>query len=311
MDIRFISAAQMRAGLDFSGLIAHLHAAHREPPPAVERVLMQHRSKVGNDDAMLVWPAWQHGRNLGVKVVTMFPGNRDLPGVQGVYLLFDGSNGAPQVVIDGTELTYWKTAADSALGASMLARADAHTLLMVGAGALAPHLVRAYQAIRPNLHQVLVWNRTPAKAAQLAASITALPAQACAELEAAVRAADIVCCATSSNTPLVRGAWLQAGTHLDLIGGFTPAMREADDEAVRRAQVYVDSRWFTVEHVGDLTQPIAHGVIGPHDIRGDLFDLCTGAQQGRTDAAQITLFKSGGGAHLDLMTAQYIAGKIP
>ncbi len=310
MSIRFISATQMRDGLDFTSLVAHLHEAHRAPPPAVERLLMQHHSEAGDHNAMLVWPAWQYGRSLGVKVVTMFPGNRDVPGVQGLYLLFDGTNGTPQVVIDGTELTYWKTAADSALGASFLARNDARTLLMVGAGALAPHLVRAYQAIRPGLAQVLVWNRTPDKAQQLAASIRAIPAQASVDLEAAVRAADIVCCATSSDRPLVHGAWLQPGTHLDLIGGFTPAMREADDEAVRRAQVYVDSRWFTVEHVGDLTQPIANGTIGPDDIRGDLFDLCSGAQPGRTDQAQITLFKSGGGAHLDLMTAQYIADTI-
>lgn len=310
MNIRFISAAHMRERLDFTSLVAHLQAAHREPPPAVERLLMQHRSIAGNHDAMLVWPAWQHGRNLGVKVVTMFPGNRTVPGVQGLYLLFDGTHGTPQVVIDGTELTYWKTAADSALGASLLARTDARTLLMVGAGALAPYLIRAYQAIRPNLQQVLVWNRTTNKAEQLAASITAMPAQARSDLETAVRAADIVCCATSSDTPLVHGAWLQPGTHLDLVGGFTPSMREADDEAVRRAQVYVDSRWFTVEHVGDLTQPIANGVIAPDDVRGDLFDLCTGALTGRTDAAQITLFKSGGGAHLDLMAAQYIAQRI-
>lgn len=310
MDLRFISAAQMQSSLEFHSLIRHLHAAHCEPPPAVERILMQHRSEAGNDDALLVWPAWQHGRNLGVKVVTMFPGNRAVPGVQGLYLLFDGNDGSPQAVMDGTELTYWKTAADSALGASLLARRDAQTMLMVGAGALAPYLIRAYQAILPTLQQVLVWNRSPDKAAQLARSITGVTGRACSDLQAAVRAADIVCCATSSHTPVVRGDWLQAGTHLDLVGGFTPDMRETDDAAVRRAQVFVDSRWFTVNHVGDLMQPIANGVITPQDVQGDLFDLCTGAHPGRVDATQITLFKSGGGAHLDLMTAQFISQKM-
>ncbi len=309
MNLRFIDAAHIREHTRFTGLIDHLHAAHRAPPPAVERVLMQQPGVAGAvDNAMLVWPAWQAGRNLGVKVVTMFPGNRDLPGVQGLYLLFDGSNGSPQVVIDGTELTYWKTAADSALGARMLARSDARTLLMVGAGALAPYLIRAYQAIRPGLQLVRTWNRSPDKARELAATVTGTPAQATEDLEAAVRTADIVCCATGSRTPLVHGQWLRPGTHLDLIGGFTPSMREADDDAVRQARVFVDSRWFTIEHAGDLTQPIASGVITAADVRGDLFDLCGERVAGRTDAEQITLFKSGGGAHLDLMTAQYIAG---
>jgi ornithine cyclodeaminase/alanine dehydrogenase-like protein (mu-crystallin family) len=309
MNLRFIDAARIAKACDFPGLIAHLRAAHREPPPDVQRVLMQQRAASGPDNAVLVWPAWQAGHNLGVKVVTMFPGNRTLPAVQGVYLLFDGGNGSPQAVIDGTELTYWKTAADSALGGDLLARPDAHTLLMVGAGALVPHLIRAYQAIRPGLQQVQVWNRTPAKALAVAAAVTGTPAAATMDLEAAVRSADIVCCATSSQNPLVHGDWLQAGTHLDLIGGFTPAMRETDDCAMRRARIFVDSRWFTVDHAGDLTQPIASGAITPTDVRGDLFELCRGEVAGRTDTDQITLFKSGGGAHLDLMTAQFIAGR--
>lgn len=307
MAIRFIDAQQIRQQLQFAGLIDHLRAAHREPPPAVDRVLMQHQSATGANNAMLVWPAWQHERNLGVKVVTMFPDNRNVPGVQGVYVLFDGSNGSPQTVIDGTELTYWKTAAASALGADLLARCDAQTLLMVGAGALAPYLIRAYQAIRPGLRQVLVWNRTPDKAQQLAADVRGTPARVTTDLPAAVQQADIVCCATGSTQPLVLGAWLRPGTHLDLIGGFTPAMREADDEAVCRAQVFVDSRWFTMEHVGDLTQPIANGVITPDAVLADLFALCGGSHPGRSDASELTLFKSGGGAHLDLMTAQFIA----
>ncbi|MCW5643328.1 MAG: ornithine cyclodeaminase family protein [Rhodoferax sp.] len=310
MAIRFIDARQIAQACDFPGLIAHLRAAHREPPAAVERVLMQQRSAAGMDDAVLVWPAWQPGRNLGVKVVTMFPGNRAVPAVQGVYLLFDGNDGSPQAVIDGTELTYWKTAADSALGADLLARPDARELLMVGAGALAPHLIRAYQAIRPQLRQVRVWNRSADKAQAVASAVIGTPAAMASDLEAAVRQADIVCCATGSHAPLVHGDWLRPGTHLDLVGGFTPAMREADDTAVRRARIFVDSRWFTVEHAGDLTQPIASGAITRDAVRGDLFDLCGARVAGRTAAHEITLFKSGGGAHLDLMAAQYIARAV-
>lgn len=308
--MRFIDAGQIRHSLDFPGLIAHLKQAHRQAPPAVDRVLMQDRSDTGSNNAMLVWPAWQHGSNMGVKVVTMFPDNRELPGVQGVYLLFDGATGAPQAVIDGTELTYWKTAADAALGADLLARADAARLLMVGAGALAPYLIRAYQAIRPGLRQVQVWNRTQDKADQVAADVRSTPAHSVADLQRAVSDADIICCATSSLEPLVRGEWLRPGAHLDLIGGFTPAMREADDEAVRRCRVFVDSHWFTTDHVGDLTQPIASGVIGRAHVLADLFELCAGSHPGRTDGAQITLFKCGGGAHLDMMAAQYIASQI-
>ncbi len=307
MTLRFIDAAQVAQGSDFPGLVAHLRAAHRAPPPEVERVLMRQPGATGTDNAMLVWPAWQPGQHLGVKVVTMFPGNRTVPAVQGIYLLFDASNGAPQAVIDGTELTCWKTAADSALGADMLARADARSLLMVGAGALAPYLIRAYQAIRPGLQQVTVWNRTADKAHVVANAVRGTSVSVAGDLQAAVRAADIVCCATSSSAPLVLGEWLRPGSHLDLIGGFTPEMRETDDDAMRRARVFVDSRWFTVEHVGDLTQPIANGSITRADVLGDLFDLCGGQVLGRTDPQQITLFKSGGGAHLDLMTAQYIA----
>jgi len=175
---------------------------------------------------------------------------------------------------------------------------------------LAPHLIRAYQAIRPGLRQVLVWNRTGTKAEQVAAGVAGTPACSVSDLQAAVGHADIVCCATSSSEPLVQGACLQPGTHLDLIGGFTPAMREADDDAVCRAQVFVDSRWFTIDHVGDLTQPIASGRIDRTHVLADLFELCSGRHPGRADPAQITLFKCGGGAHLDLMTAQYIASRI-
>ena len=210
-----------------------------------------------------------------------------------------------------TEMTYWKTAADSALAADYLARSDARSLLMVGAGALAPFLIRAHLAVRPTLTRLLIWNRSPARAEALAAAWRGAPAlELAGDLEAAARGADIICCATASRRPLIAGEWLKAGVHLDLVGGFTPEMREADDRAVARARLFVDCRDTTLAEVGDLTQPIGRGVISADDLEADLFALCAGAHPGRRAAADITLFKSGGGGHLDLMTAEYLIETI-
>jgi ornithine cyclodeaminase len=269
----------------------------------------------GADNHFLLLPAWVAGEALGIKVTTVFPANPSRPGgrpaVQAVYVLLDGADGSPVALLDGTEMTYWKTAADSALGADYLARPDVATLLMVGAGGLAPHLVRAYLSIRPGIREVSVWNRTPGKAHALADQWPERGlVSAVDDLERAVRAADIVCCVTSATEPLVRGEWLAAGAHLDLIGGFTPAMREADDEAVRRSRLFVDSRWFTIGHCGDLTQPFERGVRSAADVEADLFELASGRHPGRRADDELTLFKSAGGAHLDLMAAQHIVGVL-
>ena len=309
MNIPYIDANTLATSLTYEGLVAHMRQAHCMPVPDVQRVLMQEPIAGADSNGFLIWPAWQHGSSLGIKICTLFPHNKTVPTVQALYALFDGSNGALRALIDGTVMTYWKTAADSALGADLLARADVQTLLVVGAGAMAPHMVRAYRAIRPGLAQVLVWNRTPGRAQALVRGIDGIDgiaARAVTDLEAAVRAADVVCCVTASSASLLQGAWLQPGTHVDLIGGYTPQMREADDDVMRRGRIFVDSRMFTVEHVGDLTQPIASGVIRREDVLGDLFDLCRGNVPAG-DADDITVFKSGGGAHLDLMTAQHIA----
>jgi alanine dehydrogenase len=311
MDPIFHSAQAMAQSLHFPALINHLREAHRQPPPEVQRLLMQQRSASGQDNSFLIWPAWQHEHHLGIKIATIFPDNRSRPTIQALYVLFDGQDGSLQALLDGTELTYWKTAADSALGADYLARSDARTFLMVGAGQMAPYLIRAYRDIRPGLDRILLWNRSPERAEQLVRQLApAIAVELVSDLANAVRQADIVCCATASRAPLIEGRWLRPGTHLDLIGGYTPAMREADDAAVRRARLYVDSRWFTMAHVGDLTQPMASGAITAADVLGDLFELCSGRCVARTTEDEITLFKSGGGAHLDLMTAQHIAQQL-
>jgi ornithine cyclodeaminase len=222
-------------------------------------------------------------------------------------MLLSGETGEPLAVMDGRVLTAWRTAAASALAARHLAREDAAHLVMVGAGALAPHLVRAHAAVRP-IKQVTLWNRTRGRAVATGFGLAAggIPVDVTDDLEAAVREADIVSCATLSSEPLVRGAWLRKGTHLDLVGGFTPRMREADDQAVKRARVYVDTREGALREAGDMVQPLKRKVLAKADIRGDLLDLCRGTAKGRTSASQITLFKSVGSAIEDLAAAMLV-----
>ena len=245
-------------------------------------------------------PAWREGGMFGVKVVSVFPANgeRGLPAVSASYLLSDGETGQHLALIDGAEITRRRTAAASALAGSYLAREDAKTLLIVGSGHVAGLMMAAYRAVRP-IQRVMVWNIRPANAEKLAAR---LGAEAVTDLAAAVAQADIVSCATLAREPLVRGEWLRPGTHLDLIGGFTPAMREADDEAVCRARVFIDTDAALAES-GDIIDPIAHGVLRPDDIAGSLFTLCRGETPGRRDATEITLFKSVGSALEDLAAA--------
>src|SRR5208337_146313 len=205
-------------------------------------------------------------------------GQGELPAVQAVCVLFDGADGRPLAVIDGTEITYWRTAAGSALGAKFLAPPNPGTLLVVGAGGLAPWLVRAHRTVRPSLSRVLIWNRTLPRAESLAGRFKqeGIDAAAAPELGAAVREADVITTCTRSTEPLIKGANLKPGVHLDLVGGYTPQTREADDDAARRALVFVDRRESAFHGVGDILQPIASGAIGRADVLGDLYDLASG-----------------------------------
>jgi ornithine cyclodeaminase len=293
-------AAKTAAALPFDRLIAAL----REAFTTGAEVPLRHRHDIAQPDgstaALLLMPAWRATGRFGVKVVSVFPGNgaRGLPSVSASYLLCDGETGAHLALIDGGEITRRRTAAASALAGSYLARADAASLLIVGSGHVGGLMAEAYRAVRP-IARVRIWNIRPAGAERLAARIGA---EAVTDLQAAVRDADIVSCATLSHVPLVRGEWLRPGTHLDLIGGFTPAMREADDDAVRRARVFIDTDAALAE-AGDLIDPIAHGALRREDIAGSLFSLCRGETRGRRDAAEITLFKSVGSALEDLAAA--------
>ncbi|HTU52699.1 MAG TPA: ornithine cyclodeaminase family protein [Acetobacteraceae bacterium] len=308
--IRLIGADEADGALDFPSLIAALRAGHRAGVAASQRLLLAQPSTGEGEDHLLVLAAWQRGQALGVKLASVFPANaeRGMPAIASVFVLFDGETGAPLAVIDATPLTIRKTAADSALGADYLARRDARTLLMIGAGKQAPSLIEAHRVVRPGLARVLVWNRTASAAEALAGRLRAqgLAVEATTDLEAAARGADVICCATASRSPILRGAWLAPGTHVDLVGSFTPEMREADDEVICRGRLYVDSRWFTAGVAGDLVQPIRDGVIAEADIAGDLFELTQDKVPGRQSDAEITIFKNGGGGHLDLMAARLV-----
>ena len=315
MGLRFVDQATMDELLDFRALVDALEAAHRAPIAEVGRLVQETAAEPGPNH-FLSLPAWDPGRHLGIKLVTSFPGNSvngsNLPTVQALYVLFEGEWGRPIAILDGTALTPWKTAADSALGAKLLAPPEPSRLLVVGAGVMADALIRAHIAVRPSLGQVRIWNRTVAKAQALAESLAldGVDIAATDDLEAAARTADVISCATGSREPLIQGAWLRPGQHLDLVGGFMPEMREADDEALRRARIFVDTRRFTVGECGDLMAPLASGAITEADVLGNLFELCQGKIAGRQSAHDITLMKNGGGAHLDLMTAQFIAAKL-
>jgi alanine dehydrogenase len=312
--MRLITGAEIDRTLTYPALIEALREAFR----ADITVPMRHHHTIkqaGADATLLLMPAWTAIGEanaepfLGTKIVTVFPDNGKLskPAVLGSYSLMDGRTGEPLAVMDGTVLTRWRTACASALAASYLAREDAAHLVMVGAGALAPYLVRAHAAVRP-IKRVTLWNRSHGNAVKLAfgLSVGGIEPEIADDLEAAVREADIVSCATLSSEPIVRGKWLKKGAHLDLVGGFTPKMRETDDDAIKKSRVYVDTRVGATKEAGDITQPLKSGALKKDGIRGDLFELCRGEAKGRTGNMHVTLFKSVGTALEDLAAAMLV-----
>lgn len=296
-------------------LVAALRQAHLGGRPLIARATVEAGLR-GITQTYFNLPAFLPGVAMGTKIATILPDNPTrhpgVPAIQALYVLFDGENGSPAAVIDGTSLTYRKTAADSALGAQLLSRADALVLTMVGAGGLAPFLARAHLAVRPTLRRVLIWNRTIDRAEAMAAGLRAegANAEAVADVDAAVHEADIVCCSTATTAPIVRGSLLKPGAHLDLVGGYTPAMRECDDEAVRRARLFIDEASVNLELCGDLIDPIGRGVVPRAKVEGDLYDLCRADWRLERRADDITLFKNGGGGHLDLFTALFIRDRL-
>lgn len=308
--MRVIDAAEVRKVLTFPILVAALEAGHRRPKMEIQDGFLGTEK-----EQYFVRHAVDRGRFMASKLITSFPANLaggKLPAVQALCVLFDGTNGRPLVVIDGTEITYWRTAADSALGAKLLAPAEPQTLLVVGAGEMSKWLTRAHCTVRPSLRRVLIWNRTPERAVEVAAllALEGIAAEVTYDLEAATQAANIITTCTRSHEPVIKGVNLRPGVHLDLVGGYTPQTREADDEAARRSLVFVDRRESAFDGVGDILQPIANGVMRETDVLGDLYDLVGGTVAARRSADDITFFKNAGGGHLDLMTSEVVFQRL-
>ncbi len=303
-----LDAQQLAARLDRGPLIDVLERAFRSDYRTPVRQHHAIGDSANGADALLIMPAWRSGGCIGVKLVTVFPGNTVLgrSAVQAIYAMFDAVTGAPLALLDGTELTRRRTAAASALAARYLARADASRLLMVGTGALAPHLIESHSVVRP-IRSVRVWGRRLERAEAVVRTFAGKYAdiEAVEDIEAAVRWADIICCATLAETPIVHGAWLRPGQHLDLVGSFTAAMREADGEALRRALIHVDTRAGALTESGELLHGLAAGIISAASVCGELRDLVCGTVPGRRSAEEITLFKSVGTAIEDLAAAEF------
>jgi len=307
--MRIISAAEVEAALDYPSLVERLRQAFRRDIQAPVRHHHDIEVSGGSTATLLLMPAWQVDRHIGIKMVTVFPDNaeKSLPAVMGIYVLVDGKNGSPLALIDGPTLTVKRTAGASALASSYLSRPDAERLLMVGTGALAPQLIVAHAAVRP-ICNVLIWGRTPEKAQRLAKRMNRRDFHVdwTDDLETAARGAHIISCATLSKAPLIHGDWLQPGQHLDLVGAFRPDMRETDDAVMRRARVFVDTRAGATKEGGDIVQAVAAGALTTDDIAGDLFELTRGERSGRRYYDQVTLFKSVGTAIEDLAAAQLV-----
>lgn len=312
--MRFIDAAAVGNALSYPELVDVLDEAFRQgaisPPRHHHQVKLEGRPEA----TLLLMPAWTTstpgaetaGRYIGIKQVTVFPDNSRLgkPAIYGAYLLLSTETGEPVALIDAPALTVWRTAAASALAARYLARVDASRMLMVGAGALAPYLVRAHASVRP-IREVMLWNRSRDKAEALKRKLdgTGLAVTVVDDLESAARRADLVSTATISSTPLIRGAWLKPGCHVDCVGAFRPDMRETDDDVVRRARVWVDTMAGGLAEAGDIVMPLKAGVIQEADIQGDLYGLARGTAPRRTSPDEITMFKSVGASIEDLAAA--------
>ena len=288
--------------LEWVELAEELEAGHRQPKAQVGDQFLTRR-----DDTVLSRAAIIDGIGIAVKTATVFPGNAEfgMPSINGAMVLFSDRTGIAEAMIDFRLATKWKTAGDSLLAAKHLARPESNRILIVGAGTVARSLVEAYSTTFEGA-EFQVWNRTPSNADAMVAEMSGrFRMVAVRDLAEAAGRSDIIATATMSCEPVIRGEWLAPGTHLNLVGAYRSDMREADDTAIKRSRVFVDSRETTIGHIGEIKQPLERGIIGEDDILADFHDISKGAFR-RTSSEEITLFKNGGGAHLDLMTARYI-----
>ncbi|GLJ06459.1 hypothetical protein SUGI_0039740 [Cryptomeria japonica] len=276
---------------------------------------MEEQSRNGHHQQNFIIIDSNQAPYIGVKIVTSFPHNTQvaMPSINASYMLSDSFTGRPLAFIDGTEITHWRTSCISALAASYLARQEPHVLVMVGAGQLAPYLIRAHLYVRPTFKKVIIWNRSPSKAQALVENLSGrlgsgVEIERGVDLDEIVGQADVISCATCSELPLVHGGVLKPGTHLDLVGSFSPSMKECDDEALARARIFVDCE-VALKEAGELVGAFGRGVILPQDVVGTLAELARGEKGGRSGIEEITVFKSVGSAAVDLVTAQLIYEK--
>lgn len=307
--MKTLSAEDVDRIFTFENLIGALRAAFAEGAEAPLRHQHTISHTGGTDASLLLMPAWSKDAasgHIGVKIVTVSPDNGavSMPAVMASYILMNGRTGVPEALIDGGRLTLWRTSCASALAAQFLAPAQPDTLLMVGAGELAPFLARAHAHVR-NYRRILIWNRSRPAAERLAEELRAEGHHAAAapDLDDAVASADVISAATLSREPLVRGDCVTPGTHIDLVGAFRPEMRETDDACVAKASLFVDTYEGAIKEGGDIAQPLRDGVITQSAVRADLADLCRGNHAGRSSGDEITLFKSTGAALEDLAAA--------
>lgn len=297
MSVTMIPFDEGEKHLDWMKLCAAFEAGHRLPKAEIGDTFLYR-----DPDTLLSRSAWIDGMGLAVKSATIFPGNPKAgkPMIHGSVCVFGDGDGQLEAVIDFHLVTKWKTAGDSLYAATQLARPDSEKILIVGAGTVGRSLFQAYSAAFPKA-RFTVWNRTRKNADAMAGECPGL--QVADDLEAAVGAADIVTSATMSTEPLLKGEWFRPGQHVDLIGAYRPDMREVDDAALKRARVFVDSYDTTVGHIGEIKIPLEAGVIARDDLVADYYEP---GKFKRESDDEITLFKNGGGAHLDLMTSRYI-----
>ncbi len=309
--MEMIGAERVHELLEFDGLIAALEQAHKGGMPATsDRLIYEQPNPEGQPDVFIILPAWQPQEGILAKMVTSFPNNKARhggPTVNSIYMFINAETGVTEAAIEGESMIFRKTSSDSALGSKLLSRPDAENFLMIGAGGLAPYLIRAHLTVRPELKQLTVWNRTRANAEKMAHTFATqgVDLVVADDLDTAIANADIVCSATMASTPHIKGELLKPGAHVDLIGSFTPQMREADDDVLRRASIFVDHRQ-TTQRSGEFLGPFERGVITAGDVCADYFELVQGHHPGRTSHTEITMLKNGGGSHIDYYVAKYL-----